>query len=147
MDNRQEIDLLLIEDSEDDSVFFREALAEAGLHVAMRWARDGAEAREMIFGGNSPDSSEGLKPRLIVLDVKMPKLGGIELLQMLKTDDRTRSIPVVIFSSSQEKRDLLESYRLGANSYVVKPMDADKFTETVRLLGEYWLRTNETPNS
>ena len=145
MDDEKEIDLLLIEDSEDDIVFFREALDQAGLRVRMRTARNGAEANQIIFRNEPLSEAAYPRPKLIVLDLKMPKLNGIDLLARLKRDQRTSGIPVVIFSSSQEKRDLTESYRLGANSYLVKPMEAEKFSEAVRLLGLYWLQLNEIP--
>jgi two-component system, response regulator len=144
--HEQEIDLLLVEDSEDDTVFFREALVEAGIRARICVARDGAEAIQIIFGCGSRSERTWLTPKLIVLDLKMPKVSGAEVLRRLRADPRTREIPVVIFSSSQEKRDLAESYHLGANSYLVKPMEADEFGETVRLLGRYWLQFNKVTN-
>lgn len=137
------IDLLLVEDSEDDRVFFLEAMEEARIPVRLRTARDGAEAARMLFDEQSQDFLA--RPRLIVLDLKMPKVNGAELLRCLKSDPRTRDIPVVIFTSSQEPRDLAESYQLGANSYIVKPMEPERFGEAVRLLGQYWLQLNESP--
>lgn len=135
--------MLLVEDSEDDRVFFLEAMEEARIPVRLRTARDGAEAARMLFDEQSQDFLA--RPRLIVLDLKMPKVNGAELLRCLKSDPRTRDIPVVIFTSSQEPRDLAESYQLGANSYIVKPMEPERFGEAVRLLGQYWLQLNESP--
>jgi two-component system response regulator len=138
--------ILLVEDSEDDAVFFREALEEAGLEVRLQIARDGVEAINIIFGGKGLSGSP-VKPRVIVLDLKIPKLNGLELLHKVKSDPFTRAIPVVVFSSSQEERDLLESYELGVNSFLVKPTDADDFGETVRMLGRYWLQLNQSPKT
>lgn len=107
-------------------------------------ARDGAEALEFIFG---TDRFEGRRleqgPRVILLDLKLPLIDGIEVLRRVKSDPRTRNIPVVIMTSSQEERDLASSYALGGNSYIVKPVDFDKFTEVVRQLGYYWLLINK----
>ncbi|MGB8355516.1 MAG: response regulator [Chthoniobacteraceae bacterium] len=137
-------DILLVEDSEDDSEFFVQALKEPNPTANLRVARDGVEALGLIFGAGNPDDAEPvMRPKLIILDMKMPKLSGLEVLRQLKTNPHTRAIPVVVLSSSQEKRDLAESYQLGVNSYMVKPMDFDKFAELARMVGTYWLRFNQ----
>jgi two-component system response regulator len=135
---------LLVEDSTEDSLFFVHALEEAGLPADIRIARDGAEALALIFGGANPeDAVPAIRPGLIILDLKLPKVNGLEVLRRLKSNPHTRAIPVVVWSSSQEKRDLTECYQLGANSYLVKPMDFDEFTAVVQMLGRYWLHCNQ----
>lgn len=135
---------LLVEDSAEDSLFFVHALEEAGLPADIRIARDGAEALSLIFGAGNPDDAvPAVRPGLIVLDLKLPKVNGLEVLRRLKANPHTRAIPVVVWSSSQEKRDLTECYQLGANSYLVKPMDFDEFTGVVQMLGRYWLQCNQ----
>lgn len=138
-------DILLVEDSADDAAFFTHALKEAGLSAQVRVARDGAEALALLFGdGNAGDETPLLRPRLIVLDLKLPKVSGLEVLHRLKADPHTQTIPVVVLSSSQEKRDLAESYQLGVNSYLVKPMDFDEFAALIHALSRYWLQYNQT---
>ncbi|HTX20816.1 MAG TPA: response regulator [Candidatus Aquilonibacter sp.] len=139
------VDILLVEDSADDAAFFAHALKEAGLPAQARTARDGAEALALLFGTGSPGGAAPLiRPRLIVLDLKLPKVGGLEVLHQLKANPHTRTIPVVVLSSSREKRDLAESYQLGVNSYLVKPMDFDAFAALIRALSRYWLQYNQT---
>jgi two-component system response regulator len=141
-----DIDILLVEDSKDDSAFFVHALEEAKLSARVHIARDGAEALTLIFGtGNPNDSFPTIRPKIIVLDLKLPKISGLELLRRLKTNPHTRAIPIVVLSSSQEKSDLAESYQLGLNSYLVKPMDFDEFADLVQMLGRYWLKCNQAP--
>jgi two-component system response regulator len=140
-----EVDILLVEDSEVDAVFFQRALKEAGLAERVRYVRDGVEALACIFGANA--AADGMPvtwPKLIVLDLKLPRVNGMEVLQQLKTNPHTRTIPVVVWSSSQEKRDLAAAYRLGVNSYLVKPLDFDELTELIQTMGRYWLGYNQT---
>jgi len=140
------MDILLVEDSEDDSAFFVLALKESNLSARLRHARDGVEALTLLFGTGDPVGAVPVvRPRLIVLDLKLPRVDGLEVLRRLKTNPHSRSIPVVILSSSRERRDLEESYQLGVNSYLVKPMDFVEFGETVRTLGRYWLQFNQPP--
>lgn len=141
------IDLLLVDDSADDTAFVLHALKTAGLVPVTRHARDGAEALALLFG--APGTGAGvprLQPRIILLDLKLPKLDGLEVLRRLRANPHTRRVPVVVWSSSLEKRDVAASYELGANSYLVKPMDADAFTERVRVLATYWLQFNQSPH-
>lgn len=144
----EDMDILLVEDSEDDAVFFQHALKEARLAERVRLARDGVEALACIFGANgASDGKPVTRPRLIVLDLKLPRLNGMEVLQRLKMNPHTRTIPVVVWSSSQEKRDLAAAYQLGANSYLVKPMDFDELAGLIQAMGRYWLQYNQTPKS
>jgi two-component system response regulator len=140
-------EILLVEDSADDVAFFTHTLQKAGLAAHLRVMRDGAEALEFVFRtGRYADHHATSRPKIIILDLKLPKVDGLEVLRRLKGDPVTRLIPIVVLSSSQEERDLVESYGIGANSYVVKPMDFNRYSESVRLLGQYWLHCNQTPN-
>jgi two-component system, response regulator len=144
----QVIDILLVEDSVDDSAFVEHALEEAKLGAHLRIARDGVEALALLFRErNSEDAVPVIRPKLILLDLKLPRIDGLELLRRLKANPNTRSIPMVVLSSSQEMRDLAESYQLGVNSYLVKPMDFDDFGKTVEMLGRYWLQFNQLPKT
>jgi CheY-like chemotaxis protein len=139
-------EILLVEDSRDDADFFAHTFEKARLAARLHVIPDGAEALEFVFcAGRYASRSLSNRPKIIILDLKLPKVSGLEVLRQLKTDPRTRTIPVVILSSSQEERDLIESYEIGVNSYLVKPMDFDEFGQSVRMLGEYWLRFNQTP--
>lgn len=141
-----DVELLLVDDSADDIAFVRHALRQAGLTPRMLTANDGAQALELLFGeGDSATSPPRFRPQVIVLDLKLPKVGGLEVLRRLKSNRHTLAIPVVIWSSSIEKRDLLTGYELGVNSYLVKPMDAEEFSASVRALANYWLRINQPP--
>lgn len=139
-------ELLLVEDSPDDVEFFLHTFRAARFPVHVQVAHDGTEALDLIFGTDD-QAERGLAGRLkvIVLDLKLPKVDGLEILRRVKSDLRTRHIPVVVLSSSLEERDLAESYRLGVNSYLVKPMEFDHYTDSVRKLGRYWLEYNATP--
>ena len=139
------VEILLVEDSPDDAAFFMHALAKAGVNARLHVATDGAEALDYF----SPEADRAKRlaaglPRLVVLDLKLPKVDGLEVLRALKTDPRTQMIPVVVLSSSIEERDLATSYRLGASSYILKPMDFDQYGECVRTLVRYWLQLNRT---
>lgn len=140
------IDLLLVDDSADDTAFVLHALQTAGLSPVVRSARDGAEALTMMFGTEASTAAvPRLLPRVIVLDLKLPKVDGLEVLRRLKSNPFTRFVPVVVWSSSLEKRDVTTSYELGVNSYLVKPMDADDFAGSVQALVRYWLDYNQAP--
>ena len=141
------VDILLVEDSEDDAAFFVHALTASCPAALLRIAGNGVEALLIIFGeGNPAHSLPVVQPKLIVMDLKIPKVSGLEVLALLKSNPNTRAMPVVVLSSSREKKDLLESYRLGANSYLVKPMDPVNLSEMVGAVSAYWLRFNETLN-
>jgi two-component system response regulator len=138
MNEQQELDILLVEDNPNDAELTQRALRKTEIGARLLVARDGAEAIERIL-------TEGLRPRVIFLDLKLPKIDGIEVLRRIRADERTKEIPVVVLTSSQEERDITESYKLGVNSYVVKPVEFDKFYKTVSDLGTYWLVLNKTP--
>jgi len=109
-------------------------------------ARDGEEALEFLFGpitGDSPEKSHS--PKMILLDLKLPKIDGLEVLKQIKSDSRTKTIPVIVLTSSTEEKDIVESYELGVNSYIRKPVDFDQFIEAVKQLGLYWLLLNKSP--
>ena len=132
------IELLLVEDNPSDEELTLHVLKKYNLANRIHVVRDGAEAIEFLFENTTQDV-----PKLILLDLKLPKLNGLELLSRIKADERTRKIPVVVLTSSREDRDLFACYELGINSYIVKPVDFQQFTEAVRQLGIYWLLLNE----
>jgi len=140
--------ILLVEDNSDDEALTLRALKKNNIHNEVVVARDGVEALDYLFGtgvhaGRDPDRM----PQLILLDLKLPKVDGLQVLQKLRADQRTQLMPVVILTSSKEQQDLVEGYRLGANSYVRKPVDFVQFMEAVRQLGLYWLILNESAPS
>jgi len=130
--------ILLVEDTEDDIELTKRALKKNRLTNPLVVARDGQEALDYLFGDEE-------LPAIILLDLQLPKIGGLEVLRRLKSDPRTRLIPIIILTSSREERDVVDGYTNGANSYIRKPVDFDQFTEAVRQLGLYWLILNEPP--
>jgi len=138
MSSPQEIDILLVEDNPNDAELTLRALKKSDLGARLVIARDGAEALEYLLG-NRP------RPRVVFLDLKLPKIDGIEVLRRVRAEERTRSLPIVVLTSSQEERDINECYKLGVNSYVVKPVEFDKFYKAVGDLGMYWLVLNKSP--
>jgi two-component system response regulator len=146
MTDTNEIEILLVEDNPDDQEMTLRALRKANLANHIHIARDGAEALELIFGEGAHDGRQMPRgPKLILLDLKLPKVDGMEVLARVKSDPRTKMIPVVVLTSSQQQRDLVESYKLGVNSYIVKPVNFEGFATAVGELGMYWLLLNETP--
>ena len=137
------VEILLVEDSPSDAELALHALKRHHLANRIEVVRDGAEALDFIFctGAYAHRNAQD-NPKVILLDLKLPKVDGLEVLQRVKSDARTRMIPVVILTSSREERDIVESYQLGVNSYIVKPVDFEQFTEAVRQLGLYWLLLN-----
>lgn len=131
--------ILLIEDNRDDEDLTVRALRKNKIANDIQVARDGAEALDILFA----DGAE--LPQLIVLDLNLPKISGLEVLRRIRSDERTRLLPVVVMTSSQEDEDIIQSYSLGANGYVRKPVDFTQFSEAVRLLGLYWLVLNQSP--
>ena len=133
--------VLLVEDNPSDIELTLHAFRANRISNEVKVARDGAEALAFLFG----DGGEAEELQVILLDLKLPKIHGTEVLRQIKADPRTRHIPVVILTSSQQESDLVETYGLGANSYIIKPVDFEKFTEAIRLIGMYWLLTNHPP--
>ena len=134
--------ILLVEDNPDDEALTLRALRKANVGNDIVVARDGAEALDRLLGGDA--ASRGL-PQVVLLDLKLPKVDGLEVLRRLRADDRTKILPVVILTSSNEEQDRVAGYQLGANSYVRKPVDFAQFAEAVRQLGLYWLLLNQPP--
>jgi len=134
----QEVDILLVEDNPNDAELTQRALRKTDVAAQLAIVRDGAEALDYLF-------SDRPRPKVVFLDLKLPKIDGIEVLRRMRADNRTKSIPIVVLTSSQEERDIVECYKLGVNSYVVKPVEFDTFYKTVSDLGTYWLKLNKTP--
>ena len=140
------IEILLVEDNPNDVELTLHALKKHNLGNRVEVVRDGAEALEFIFcSGAYAHRSVENGPKVILLDLKLPKVDGLEVLRRIKADPRTKMIPVVVLTSSREERDIVESYNLGVNSYIVKPVDFEQFTESVRQLGLYWVLLNQPP--
>jgi len=137
--------ILLVEDNPDDEELTIRALSKNNILNPVTVARDGAEALEHLFGSGEAGAPLPKLPSLVLLDLKLPKVGGLEVLRRVRADERTRYLPVVILTSSREEQDLIAGYRLGANSYVLKPVDFAKFVDAVRQLGLYWMVLNEPP--
>jgi two-component system response regulator len=140
------VEILLVEDDPYDIELTLHAFEDNHLTNRVHVVRDGAEALEFLFGtGAYTHRQGGHAPKVVLLDLKLPKVDGQEVLRQLKADPRTHSIPVVILTSSREERDIAQTYELGVNSYIVKPVDFEQFTEAVHQLGLYWLLLNEPP--
>ncbi len=138
--------ILLVEDNPDDVVLTMRALAKSHVANSVDLAGDGVEALEYLFcTGKYAGRDPCLLPQVILLDLKMPRMDGLEVLRRIRADEKTRLLPVVILTTSSEERDKVESYKLGANSYIRKPVDFAQFAESVRQLGLYWLVLNEAP--
>jgi two-component system, response regulator len=145
MEQVEQVEILLVEDNPLDAELAIRALKKAGLADKLLWLKDGEQALNYLFRrGNYADRDDSL-PRLVLLDLKMPRVDGIEALKAVKKDERTRRVPVVIMTSSHEESDVVQSYDLGANSYVVKPVDFKAFEDIARQSGFYWLSINRTP--
>jgi two-component system, response regulator len=142
--NSGELDILLVEDNQDDMDLFLHVLRREKLANKIFVTRDGEEALDFLFcRGTFSQRTFEHPPKLILLDLKLPKVDGLEVLKLVKSDPRTKVVPVVIMTSSKEERDLVASYNLGVNSYIQKPVDFDQFRETVKSVGLYWLVTNQ----
>ncbi|MBE8999537.1 MULTISPECIES: response regulator [unclassified Nostoc] len=138
--------ILLVEDNPDDEALTLRALKKNNIMNEVVVARDGVQALDYLFGkGVYTDRDMSVMPNLILLDLKLPKMDGLEVLRHLRADERTKILPVVILTSSKEEQDLINGYSLGANSYVRKPVDFSQFSEAVRQLGLYWFVLNESP--
>ena len=139
-------DIFIVEDNENDLEFILRALNRHDLSVNIITAADGVEALKFFFPeGKSDTGDNNINPKVIFLDLKLPKISGLEVLKKLKSSKKTAYIPVVVLTSSKEESDLIESYKLGVNSYIVKPVDFDKFRDSIKEIGYYWLLLNQLP--
>jgi two-component system, response regulator len=147
MSETNEIEILLVEDNQDDLDMSLRAFRKANLANRIQTARDGVEALDFIFceGAHAARKMEN-GPKVVLLDLKLPKIDGLEVLKRMKADPRTKTIPVVVLTSSKEQKDLIESYSLGVNSYIVKPVNFERFVAAVQELGKYWLLLNQPLN-
>ena len=146
MSNNHEVEILLVEDSPREAEMTLRALRKRNLANHIVHVKDGEEALDWLFGrGAHAGRDVNHHPKVVLLDLKLPKVDGLEVLRAIRADERTRLQPVVVMTSSQEQRDLIESYNLGVNSYVVKPVDFDAFSAAVADLGHYWLLVNKQP--
>jgi len=142
----QDVEILLVEDSPQDAKLTMLALRQQNLSNAIHWARDGEEALDFLFcKGAFAERHIERPPRLVLLDLKLPKVDGIEVLRVVKGDERTRAIPIVILTSSREEKDLVESYRWGTNAYIQKPVAFGDFCNAVKQIGLFWLLVNQSP--
>ncbi|HEY4643456.1 MAG TPA: response regulator [Bacteroidota bacterium] len=138
--------ILLVEDNPDDQALTMRALKKNNILNEVVLAKDGVEALDYLLGSEKRTGQQkNIMPAVVLLDLKLPKLDGLEVLRRMRADDRTRLLPVVILTSSKEEQDLINGYSLGANSYIRKPVDFSKFTQAVHQLGLYWLVLNEPP--
>ena len=146
MNDMDAIEILLVEDSREDAEITLRAFKKQNLFNKIQVVEDGEQALEYIFGtGAYNERNINCRPKVILLDLKLPKMGGLEVLRKIRADDQTKLIPVVVLTSSQEEKDIMESYKLGVNSYITKPVDFNKFMGTVSELGLYWLLLNKSP--
>lgn len=144
MSKSREVEILLVEDNANDLELTLKAFQKHHLTNKVVIARDGVEALDYIFGtGTHAGRNSNAHPKVVFLDLKLPKVDGLEVLKKIKADESTRTIPVVVLTSSAEEKDIIESYKLGVNSYIVKPVDFDKFLNTVSELGLYWVLLNQ----
>ncbi|KGA93038.1 response regulator [Leptospirillum ferriphilum] len=142
----ESVEILLVEDNPDDAELTRRALQKHHFINMVTWVKDGEEALAYLYGSEKFPDRPDRPPRLILLDFKLPKLDGIEVLRRIKSDENLKHIPVVMLTSSNEERDLVDAYRLGVNSYIVKPVEFEEFVKTVSGIGFYWVLTNRVPD-
>lgn len=145
MEHSAPVDILLVEDNPTDAELALRVLGKYHLADNVVWVKDGALALDFLFRRGDHAARPSAMPRVVFLDLRLPKLDGLEVLQQIRGNELTRAIPVVVLTSSQEERDIAASYRLGANSFVSKPVAFDEFTSTVAELGRYWLLVNKIP--
>lgn len=143
----QAVEILLVEDNPTDAELCIRSLKKSNLANNLFWVKDGAEALDFLFANGAYSSRKvTMSPKVILLDLRLPKVDGMEVLRRVKADERTKAIPVVVLTSSKEDRDIAESYNLGVNSFISKPVGFEEFSRTVKELGLYWLLINRPPN-
>jgi CheY-like chemotaxis protein len=152
MNITSEVEILLVEDNPLDAELAMRALKNRNLSNKLVWVKDGAAALEFVFGRGTEGGTSGnrkvcQRPKVILLDLKLPKVDGLEVLGQIKANEESRTIPVVVLTSSREEQDILRSYKMGVNSYIVKPVNFDNFSEAVAQLGLYWLLLNQPPEA
>lgn len=143
--NNQEMQILLVEDNPNDAELTMDALKESHLVNRVQWVKDGAEALEVLFANGSDSAAESRRLKLVLLDLRLPRVDGLEVLRALRADKRTRWLPVVVMTSSHEESDMVRAYDLGANSYLVKPVESEAFMTAAKQLGLYWMLLNKMP--
>ena len=146
MEQFEEVGILLVEDNTFDAELTIRSFKDQKLANSVTWVKDGEEALDYVFRRGAYAQRTSSDPRLILLDLKMPRVGGIEVTRELKGNERTKHIPIVVMTSSNEESDIAECYKLGANSYIVKPLDFDSLAEVARQAGYYWLAVNRAPS-
>jgi two-component system, response regulator len=145
MEQFEQIEILLVEDNDRDAELTTRALKKSGVANHILRVRDGQQALDYLFRTGEFAGRNEIVPRMVLLDLKMPRVDGIEVLRAVKADERTKRIPIIVMTSSQEEKDVAQTYDLGVNSYVVKPVDFAAVADTVRQAGYYWLAINRTP--
>jgi two-component system response regulator len=146
VDRETVVDILLVEDNASDAELCIRALRKHNLANNLVWAKDGVEALDLLCATGGREGQQPVAPKVVLLDLRMPKVDGLEVLRKVKADERTRTLPIVVLTSSKEDRDIVEAYGLGVNSYISKPVEFDAFVETVAKLGFYWLVVNRPPS-
>ncbi len=141
----ENVEILMVEDNPTDAELTMRALRKRNLTNNLVWVKDGEEALDFIFCRGRYLGRSNVAPRLVLLDIKLPKVDGIEVLRAVKSDPNTKPIPIVMLTSSQEERDIVDSYKLGVNSFIVKPVEFDKFLDMVAQVGLYWTVVNKVP--
>lgn len=140
-----ELQVLLVEDNASDAELTMDALRDSRMVNRVQWVKDGAEALDVLFARGTASAAESKRLKLILLDLRLPRVDGLDVLRALRADERTRFLPVVVLTSSHEEIDLVRAYDLGANSYLVKPVESDAFMKAVSELGLYWMLLNKLP--
>jgi CheY-like chemotaxis protein len=143
----QELEILLVEDSAADAELTMDALRASGLVNRVQWAKDGADALDVLFNHGAESAAESRRLKLVLLDLRLPRVDGLDVLRALRADERTYRLPVVVLTSSHEEIDVVRAYDLGANSYLVKPVESEAFMKAVGELGLYWMLLNKLPGA